>query len=244
MWICEIYRHSPVSEYPVIRGALYAYHCTHLCSQIRRQIDTGDHAMLLSSASSILREMDEVEQATRPLSHEKEFTSHIIDKPLAPHLPSEAVCPDHGPQCSADSCKFYAYHNNFRMRVSLHILEFLFHASRAPGCTLGQQILFAKYQQQCINEIRVLVKKSTFILTRRPFNIGSSLTLRRGPQDDNNLFRVMWWRDAMDVLCRDQQNQIITIGGIGTPKTIEVRLLFEGSSGTLDAESGTVGIRF
>jgi hypothetical protein len=138
MWVCEIYRHSPLSEYPVIRGVLYAYHCTRLCSRIRSLIDTGDQPLFLSSASSILQEMDDVEKVTNPLSHQKNFTNHVIEPPVASHLSSDAVCPDHGPQYSADSCKFYAYRHNFRMRVSLRILEFLFHASRGPSCTLEQ----------------------------------------------------------------------------------------------------------
>jgi hypothetical protein len=237
-WIREIYQHCEPSEFGIVRTCIFAYHCTRLCSRIRRLVDAGDLDELLSSSSSILQDMDNVEKATHPLSDEKPITDCAIEPPLTPYT---------HPDLDLSSAEAYTYQSNFRIRLSYHVLEFVLHASRAPGCTPQQRLIFTKYRHQCMEEIRALVNRVSFILVMTPKNVFSSLALvekRQGPKDHKNPSDVVGWLDAARVLCKELPERAITIGGLGTPRTVKV-FVQQGSDKQSTrlfnhAESGTV----
>jgi hypothetical protein len=158
-WLHEINRNCGPSEHILLRAVLYNYHCTTLCSRIRRIVNTGSVDDILSSSPSILRDMEEVEKTTWPLSHEKKITDCRIYAPL------EAI-PDHA--MDTPHAWINNYQNNFRMRLSYYVLEFLVHACKAPNCTSQQRDIFNRYRWRCIQEFRSIVDKMLFIPSQEP----------------------------------------------------------------------------
>jgi hypothetical protein len=192
-WIRELYRHCEPSEYTVVRACIFSYHCTRLCSRIRRLLDRGNLDELLFSSPSILQDMDEVEEATYPLSHETPITDCVIEHPLAPY-----AGPDHIDLRYVGVC---TYQCNSRMQLSSYFRDFLSHASEAPGCTPQQQIIFTKFRHRCVEEFRAVANKVLFILAMT-LDIDSPTLLDqlKGPKDDKNLSRIVGWPDAIRVL--------------------------------------------
>ena len=152
-WFQEIYQHCEPVEYPVLRAYVFCYHCIRLCSEIQGLVNTGDLDMLLSSSPSILQDIEEVERAIYPFSHEDPIAEWVVEPPLEPY--------DYANRGYTGTS---VLRSNHRMRLSYYLFDFLHHASRAPGCTSQQQILFIGIQNRCIEEVQTLRKKiSTFL---------------------------------------------------------------------------------
>ncbi|KAJ6147670.1 hypothetical protein N7497_009652 [Penicillium chrysogenum] len=192
-WIRDIYGHCDLSEHTVVRASIFAYHCSHICSRIRRLVSTGDLDKLLSSSTSVLRDIDGVEKATYPLSHERPITDCVIDPPLTPYTAPDRI--------DLRYVGVYTYQCNCRMQLSCNAREFLLHASRAAPCTPQQRIIFTQYQDRCVEEFRAVANKvlSVMIIV---LDI-DSLTIfdqLKGPGHVTNLSRIVDWPDAIRVL--------------------------------------------
>lgn len=169
-WFLQFHRYCEQAEYPILRACIFAHHCARICSHIRALVDTGDLNKLLSSSPSILQDMDEVEQATHPLSHEEAVASYVVEHPMAPYARPEYAYP-----CYVG---VHVLQSNFRMRLSYAVLEFLGYACKAPGCTPQQQMVFKRYQHRCAEEIQALADKASCILEMLP-GMGSDELLDR-----------------------------------------------------------------
>jgi hypothetical protein len=91
------------------------------------------------------------------------------------------------------------YQCNFRMQLSYYVLEFLHHASKAPGCTPHQQIIFTRYQHRCIEEFRALARKALSMLAMTlGLNPLSLLDRLKALKKDSS--RIVGWPDAIRVL--------------------------------------------
>ncbi|KAJ5810885.1 hypothetical protein N7447_010401, partial [Penicillium robsamsonii] len=164
-WFLQFHKHCEPSEYAMLRACIFSHHCARICSRIRAIIDTGNLDEALSGSPSILQEMDEVEQATQPLSHEKAVASYVVDPPMAPY-----AWPKDAHPCYVGA---QVLQSNFRMRLSYSVLEFLGHARKAPGCTPQQRMLFKRHQRRCVEEIQALVDKVSHMLDKLP-GVGSN----------------------------------------------------------------------
>ncbi|KAJ6184745.1 hypothetical protein N7519_006046 [Penicillium mononematosum] len=192
-WIRDVYRHCDLSEHTVVRASIFAYHCSHICSRIRRLVSIGDLDKLLSSSTSILRDIDGVEKATYPLSHERPLTDCVIDPPLTPYTAPARI--------DLRYVGVYTYQSNCRMQLACNAREFLLHASRAAACTPQQRIIFTQYQNRCVEEFRAVANKVLFVMTM-VLDI-DSLTIfdqLKGPGRVTNLSRIVDWPDAIRVL--------------------------------------------
>lgn len=192
-WISEVYQYCDPAEYAIIRAVIFAYHCTRLCSHIRGLIDASDLNELLSSSPTILRDIDRVEQITHPLSHKNTITSFVIEPPLRPYGIPDCM---HLRHMGVD-----AYQATFRMRVSYDLLQFLFHASKAPTCTPQQRELFTRLRHRSIEEFRTIANKTLIIVTTF-FGMDSLTPLdqlgRR--KDDIKISRTVGWSDVIRIL--------------------------------------------
>ncbi|KAJ5501987.1 hypothetical protein N7463_004861 [Penicillium fimorum] len=169
-WFLQFHKYCEPSEYAMLRACIFSHHCARICGRIRAIVDTGNLNEVLSSSPSILQEMDEVEQVTHPLSHEKAVASYVVDPPMAPYARPKNVYPCYvGVQ---------VVQSNFRMRLSYSVLEFLGYACKAPGCTPQQRTLFKRYQHRCVEEIQALMDKASHILGKLP-DVGSDEPLDR-----------------------------------------------------------------
>jgi hypothetical protein len=157
--------------------------------------------------------MDQVEKATYPLSHESVIRDYVIDPPLTPYTYTDHVDPY--------NIGVYIYNASFRMQLSYSVLEFLFHASKAPSCTPQQQMLFAQFRHRCVEEIRALAKKVSVILAIRP-NIGSPTfpDQPKGSKDEkdyNDLSRTVGTKQTVS---KGAHEKTISTGGLGFPVKI------------------------
>ena len=190
-WLIEISRHCTLLENVLLRAVIFSYHCTRLCSHIRKLVDADDLNELLSSLPSILRDLDRVENVTHPLSYVKNITDCVIEPPLA----SSTLTDKDG---SVPGVCVKNYQCSFRMRLSYHMLEFLFHASKAPGCTPQQRDIFNQYRQRCIEEFRVIAGKVLFMLST--ILSMDSFDLHEKLKRPSNTSRIIGWSDATRVL--------------------------------------------
>ena len=110
----------------MIQACTFAYHCTRLCSRIRRVL-TGSSALVLAASSSILQQMNEIER----------MWSSSYDSA----------------QPSISSIGVHAYQGNFQMHLSASVLKFLLRACQA-GCSHQQHIHFTTMQEHCISTFR------------------------------------------------------------------------------------------
>ncbi|KAJ5373600.1 hypothetical protein N7517_005606 [Penicillium concentricum] len=158
-WFLLFHKYCEPSEYAMLRACIFSHHSASICSRARALVDTGDLDEVLSSSPAILQDMDEVEQATDPLSHEA-VASYVVDPPMAPYARPKYAYPCYvGVQ---------VLQSNFRMRLSYAVLEFLGYACKAPGCTPQQRMIFKRYQRRCVEEIEALVDKVSRILDVLP----------------------------------------------------------------------------
>ncbi|KAH8693588.1 hypothetical protein BGW36DRAFT_301336 [Talaromyces proteolyticus] len=165
-WIREIYGRSGVAEYPVLQVGVFSYNCTLLCSRIRQLVDECDLDELLSSSSSILLELDQMEMKAHPSSHERLISGCAVSPALTSSSGPDNTEPRH--------VGAYAFQVNFRIRLLYHIIEFLLLASRAPSCTSQQQADFSNIQDRCIGELRTLTSNTSHVLG--PTSRASSVT--------------------------------------------------------------------
>ncbi|KAJ5445006.1 hypothetical protein N7491_001088 [Penicillium cf. griseofulvum] len=133
-WFLQFHKYCEPSEYPMLRACIFSHHCARICSRIRVLVDTGDLDEVLSNSPSILQDIDDVEQATQPLSHEKAVSSYVVEPPLTPYARPKDPYP-----CYVG---VHILQSNFRMRLSYAVLEFLGYACKAPGCTPQQRMIF------------------------------------------------------------------------------------------------------
>lgn len=191
-WIHELYRQCGPSESLLIRASIFAYYCTRLCSRIQELVNAGDLNQLLSSSPSILRDMDDVDQIMPPFSEDKSTADHVIQPSLAPYTTLERM--------GLHSVGVKAYQGNFRMHLSSNVLNFLLHASRAPGCTPQQKTLFARIQDRCIQEFRAVAKSVLFMLgMTESIGFPARLGQQKGLTANGSLYRGLGWGDAIMV---------------------------------------------
>jgi hypothetical protein len=178
-WFLLFHKYCEPSEYPMLRACIFSHHCASICSRIRALLDTGDLDEVLSNSPSILQDMDDVEQATQPLSHEKAVSSYVVDPPLTPYVQPKYQYP-----CYVG---VHILQSNFRMRLSYAVLEFLAYACKAPACTPQQRMIFKRYQRRCVEEIQALVNKASRVLHVLP-DMGSDnlLDQREDAADEPN----------------------------------------------------------
>lgn len=157
-WIRKFYQYCAPSEYPLLRTRIFYYHCTCICSRIRSLLNEGVSEELLLHASSILQEFDGLPHKTSPLTDAKPIRDNVIEAP-------DCALPAHmNPSYKAAQI----YRSIFKLRVLYHILEFLFYASRAPGCTSQQRIIFLDYRHRCIEEMRAHAIRASLLLDIEP----------------------------------------------------------------------------
>jgi hypothetical protein len=155
-------------------------------------VNAGDLNQLLSSSPSILRDMDDVEQIMHPFSDDKSIADPVIQPSLAPYTALE--------QIDLHYVGVNAYQCNFRMHVSSNVLTFLLHASRAPGCTPQQKILFARIQHRCIQEFRAGANKVLAMLGMTcSMGFPARPEQQTGLTADGNSYRGLGWADAIMV---------------------------------------------
>jgi hypothetical protein len=155
-WFHEINRHCSPTEHVLLRAVIYTYHCSSLCSRIRRIVTAGTADDILSNVPSILQRMGEVEKITWPLTDEKKITDCHIYAPLETIPDLATDMPD---VCISN------YQNSFRMRLSFDVLELILHASKAPSCTPQQQNVLQQYRWRCVQDFRASADKILFIFT-------------------------------------------------------------------------------
>ncbi|KAJ5970804.1 uncharacterized protein N7479_000722 [Penicillium vulpinum] len=176
-WFLQFYKYCEPSEYPMLRACIFSHHCARICSRVRALVDAGDIDKVLSSSPSILQDMDEVEKATHPLSHEKAIASYVVDPPMTPYSR-----PKHAYPCYVG---VHVLQSNFRMRLSYAVLEFLGYACKASGCTPQQHILFKQYHRRCVEEIQALADKTSHMLDMLPdVRYDELLNQRKGAVDE------------------------------------------------------------
>ncbi|OQE36005.1 hypothetical protein PENCOP_c012G01959 [Penicillium coprophilum] len=166
-WFVLFHKYCEPSEYAMLRACIFSHHCARICSRIRALVDAGDLDEVLSSSPSILQDMEEVEQTTQPLSHEKSVVDYVVDPPMTPYAGPKHVYP-----CYVG---VNVLQGNFRMRLSYAVLEFLGYACKAPDCTPHQRMLFKRYQRRCVEEIQALVVKVSHILNMLPEGVSNEL---------------------------------------------------------------------
>lgn len=159
-WFLQFHKYCEPSEYPILRAFIFSHHCARVCSRIRALVDRGDLNEVLSSSPSILQDMEEVEQAIHPLSHEEAVASYVVDPPMTPHARPKQAYP-----CYVG---VHIIQSNFRIRLSYAVLEFLGYACKAPGCTPQQRMIFKRYQNRCVEEIEALMDKVSRIMEMLP----------------------------------------------------------------------------
>lgn len=150
-WILQFHKYCEPSEYPVLRACIFSHHCARICGHIRALVDAGDLEEVLSSSPSILQDVDEVERATHPLSHEEVITDYVVEPPMTPYTPPKHAYPSY--------VGVHVLQSNFRMRLSYAVFGFLDNACRAPSCTPQQKMVFSRYRRRCIEEIQALSDK-------------------------------------------------------------------------------------
>ncbi|EED21837.1 conserved hypothetical protein [Talaromyces stipitatus ATCC 10500] len=187
--------HCHSSEYLPLRTCIFTYHCALLCSRIRRLLNEANDAELLSNAASILQDLDTVETKTDPLSDKRFITSNIVEPPLPAAYSSKGsnTVPSHPTMIDSIYRGSIMYRINWRIRVSLHVLEFLQQATVAANCTSSQRITYTLYRLRCIDELRALVERAAFYLGTEHDKQGSvhelachirtNLLPRTGPSD-------------------------------------------------------------
>ncbi|RFU26972.1 hypothetical protein B7463_g9357, partial [Scytalidium lignicola] len=212
-WIRDIYTYCEPDEYIELRSCIFAYHCTKICSDIRRLINAGDLKKLLSSSPSILQDLDGVEKATYPLSNEKAITDIVIEVPLAP-LKLDILY-----------MGVYIFQNNFRARLACHVSEFLYYASKAPSCTPQQRIIFAKFRHQCTEELLALAQKASLYLSIFPdsciSNMISLVDQMNQPAYPNDISQSLGWPDAVRIVRKDSDVRTVILGGPSTVESIK-----------------------
>ncbi|KAJ5150527.1 uncharacterized protein N7500_010716 [Penicillium coprophilum] len=119
-WFLLFHKYCEPSEYAMLRACIFSHHCARICSRVRALVDTADLNEVLSNSPSILQDMEEVEQATQPLSHEKAVVGYVVDPPMTPYAGPKHVYP-----CYVG---VNVLQGNFRMRLSYAVLEFLGYA--------------------------------------------------------------------------------------------------------------------
>lgn len=159
-WFHSFYQHCDLSEYAHVRLFIYSYHCSCICARIQRLLDAGDLNDLQANVPDILRQTEDVENVTYPLSDKKHITDIKVDPPLAPFR----YTPDSQPKT-----KYYAsvqiHQTNCRIRLSYHVLKLLRQALQAPNCTALQRQTSVESQGRCIQEVQALANKLLLIHT-------------------------------------------------------------------------------
>lgn len=201
----RVYWQLPPSEHVPLRSCLFAYHCALICCRIQRLLSTGDESELLSSSTSIFQDMETVEGKTYPLSHKEFTTNNTI---VSPHRESHSSQnnskeDNHLVDIDAQHRGSLMYRTNWRIRLSLHVLQLLQRLSSIEGCGAAQLNFYSQYQFQCIDKLRVLVNRAFAYLGPPPYSIKSPsepvshiknvLLPRTGPVEDVQDFVITEW---------------------------------------------------
>lgn len=126
-WIHELCQHAKPSDYTLIQACTFAYHCTHLLSQIRKMLAANSYLPVLATYLSTFQQMDDIEKIW---------------------------CSSFGSaQPSIGSIGVHAYQGNFQMHLSASVLALLTRGCQT-GCSQRQHTQFTAMQERCITTFR------------------------------------------------------------------------------------------